>query len=528
MAVRRLPGDWQERHGLEPVLAETLVDPAKYRGTCYRAANWQCIGRTQGRKANASEAGRTPKDVYLYPLTKDWKQVLLTGSHRSRRRSRRSPAAVFAPEDTLVRLWSGIVETLVGVAHRHDRLWQRRRRVLNTLVVVLFVFRLVFSKGRPGYATTLAERWGQCRARLDEQLFKTLHQAILKVVFDAEGRPRHARKVRPDTDRRWQGQGHRVFAVDGTSLNLPRGRVHEGWRTPVDGAHYPQGLVSCLYRLQSRLPVDFDLHAHGNERAAALAHLNVLSANDVVVYDRSYYAYEMLHAHAIRGLHAVFRMQRKTGIDVDRFIHGSRRDTVIEVVPRQGTLTRLRRRNPGAAFGPCRLRLVQYAVGDTVFILGTTLLDRDPYSIDQLSDLYHARWGIEERYKVSKRLMEVEDFHGRSERGVKQERYACFTLITMTRLFANHGEDHVNGGLPNDGKPLMQTHFKHGLAAVAATIESLLLQQASALRETVARIVGEIVRCRQRLRPGRSYERRSRKPVGKWQRRRGAPAPATR
>ena len=176
--------------------------------------------------------------------------------------------------------------------------------MLNTLVVMLFVFRLVFSKGRPGYATTLAERWGQCRtmgielpqpapvspssicsarARLDEKLFKTLHQAILKVVFDAEGRPRHARKVRPDTERRWHG--HRTFAVDGTSLNLPRGRVHEGWRTPVDGAHYPQGLVSCLYRLQSRLPVDFDLHAHGNERAAALAHLNVLSASDVVVYD---------------------------------------------------------------------------------------------------------------------------------------------------------------------------------------------------------------------------------------------------
>ena len=84
MAVRRLPGDWKERHGLEPVLVETFVDPAKYRGTCYRAANWQYIGRTKGRKVNASEEGRTPKDVYLYPLTKDWKQVLLTGSQNLR------------------------------------------------------------------------------------------------------------------------------------------------------------------------------------------------------------------------------------------------------------------------------------------------------------------------------------------------------------------------------------------------------------------------------------------------------------
>ena len=77
----------------------------------------------------------------------------------------------------------------------------------------------------------------QCLGQAGENLFKTLHQAILKVVFDAETRPRHERKVHPDTDRRWQG--HRVFAVDGTSLNLPRGLVREGWRTPVDGAHYP-------------------------------------------------------------------------------------------------------------------------------------------------------------------------------------------------------------------------------------------------------------------------------------------------
>ena len=121
------------------------------------------------------------------------------------------------------------------------------------------------------------------------------------------------------------------------------------------------------------------------------------------------------------GLRSHWKLQKI----LDTTSTGRRRDTVIEVVPRQGTLTRLRRRNPGAAFDPHRLRLVKYAVGDTVFILGTTLLDRDQYSIDQLSDLYHARWGIAELYKISKRPMEVEDFHGQSERGVKQELYAC-------------------------------------------------------------------------------------------------------
>ena len=133
----------------------------------------------------------------------------------------------------------------------------------------------------------------------------------------------------------------------------------------------------------------------------------------------------------------MFQMNRKTGINAEHFIHGSCRDTIIEVVPYPDTLTRLCRRHPGVAFDPHRLRLVKYAVGDTVFILGTTLLDRNRYPINQLSDLYHARWDIEELYKVSKRRMEVEGFHGQSERGVKQELYACFTLIAMTWPFAN-------------------------------------------------------------------------------------------
>ena len=57
-----------------------------------------------------------------------------------------------------MRLWGNVIGTVVRVANEHDRLWQQRRRVLNTLLVTLFVFRLVFSKDRQGYATTVAEQ----------------------------------------------------------------------------------------------------------------------------------------------------------------------------------------------------------------------------------------------------------------------------------------------------------------------------------------------------------------------------------
>ena len=212
----------------------------------------------------------------------------------------------------------------------------------------------------------------------------------------------------------------------------------------------------------------------------------------------------MLHVHVIPGLHAVFGIKRKTGADIDHFIHGDREDVVMEIAPRKGTL---------ATCGAHCLRLVKYLVGKTVFILGTTLLDSKQYTIPQLAERYRARWGVEEWYKVSKQRMEVEDFHGPSERGVKQKLYAGFPLNAMTRRFSGHGDHRWNESPHEHGKPRKQTHFKHGLAMVAADIESLLLKQASALQETVTQVVRDIIRCRQRLRPGRSFERRSRKPV---------------
>ncbi len=49
LAARRIRSDWQKRYAYSPVLLETFVDPTKYKGTCYRAANWLFLGQTAGR-----------------------------------------------------------------------------------------------------------------------------------------------------------------------------------------------------------------------------------------------------------------------------------------------------------------------------------------------------------------------------------------------------------------------------------------------------------------------------------------------
>jgi hypothetical protein len=79
MNLRRLSADWQARWKHPVFLAETFVDTTRFRGTCYRAANWVYLGQTAGRtkRGNSYAHGGTKKALYVYPLYRDAKRRLL-------------------------------------------------------------------------------------------------------------------------------------------------------------------------------------------------------------------------------------------------------------------------------------------------------------------------------------------------------------------------------------------------------------------------------------------------------------------
>jgi hypothetical protein len=78
LAARGLAADWEGRYGYRPVLLETFVEAQRFAGTCYRAANWTCVGQTQGRgKLGDHRLGQVPvKTVWVYPLAKDFRARL--------------------------------------------------------------------------------------------------------------------------------------------------------------------------------------------------------------------------------------------------------------------------------------------------------------------------------------------------------------------------------------------------------------------------------------------------------------------
>ena len=170
---------------------------------------------------------------------------------------------------------------------------------MSSLLLILFIFRLVSSKNSQSYGSTIDELWDSChklqlplpqreaatpssfceaRKKLDEKVFRDINQRIIE-TYEPE----------PDAQYRWLG--HRLFAVDGSKINLPRSFLKLDYPLPSTSANRPQGLLSCLYQLKSKIPFDFELTKHHDERLASERHLLALKEDDVVAYDRGYFSY---------------------------------------------------------------------------------------------------------------------------------------------------------------------------------------------------------------------------------------------
>ncbi|MBF0207754.1 MAG: transposase [Oligoflexia bacterium] len=176
--------------------------------------------------------------------------------------------------------------------------------------------------------------------------------------------------------------------------------------------------------------------------------------------------------------------------------------------------------------------LIKYSIDGEVYVCATTLVSTD-YNVNDFAKLYHGRWGIEELYKISKEFIDVEDFHSRTERGVKQEVYAHLLLINIARIFEAEAKDDL---LPLNtiDKPTelknsywqgfceklqeIKINFKNCLLVVGRFLERFLLGKQLMINDWVPKVIASIKRIRYRIRFGRHYPRRSFKPGKKWMR----------
>jgi hypothetical protein len=219
LCQKRLPGDWQHTFGHPVVLLETFVDPQRFRGTVYRAANWLCVGETKGfRRTGKGYSAKThsPKMVFIKPLQPDARELLSrpfleppyrTGGTRimlkaeqmrslpdffvnipdprrvQGRRHRLSNVLAIASAATLcgMRGYQAISDWADSLGQKARERFRCRREHGRYVVPSQYVIRDVLIRVDPSHLDSALQRWNEAYGKQDQSLAidgKTMCNAI--------------------------------------------------------------------------------------------------------------------------------------------------------------------------------------------------------------------------------------------------------------------------------------------------------------------------------------------------------------
>ncbi len=306
---------------------------------------------------------------------------------------------------------------------------------------------------------------------------KLLHRVVKEIDNEIEGHLWH---------------GHPVYGVDGTKLNLPRELKQLKYKGTHKGCFYPQGLLTTLVRLKSNIPCHFVFSRKCSETRSVSEHLKHVKEKAVVVYDRLYFSVPTLLAHKERGVHGVFRLRTGGTLkEVTDFIASDLREQIIDI------------HRPGLTI---TLRFVRYKIAGKDYFLATTLLDPIRYPLHSLKALYHSRWGIEETFKFLKQEIDVEAFHCQDPNGVKQEIAVALILTAICRVTTlKCGRSRKQGmGLAKE----LLIHSIPDLWTECGVVRTQVICRTTQLCQFYLH----------KSPPNRSFLRRSRKVINRWQR----------
>jgi len=192
---------------------------------------------------------------------------------------------------------------------------------------------------------------------------------------------------------RWCGK--RVFALDGTKINLQRGQELEAAFGVPKNCYCPQVLVSVLLDVCALAPVDVEISPFASsEREHLFAILPSLASGDVLVLDRGYPSHGVLQALVSGDIDFLIRMPASHSFAaIDSLRASGADDGLFLIDPPEGS---------PADWTPIEVRVVrlQNSNGEESFFF--TSLRRSEFSRSKLRELYHMRWEAEEFYKLLK------------------------------------------------------------------------------------------------------------------------------
>ena len=264
---------------------------------------------------------------------------------------------------------------------------------------------------------------------------KFSHTAFIELLEECVVKPTYA------TGKFEKYRGHRLLAIDGSTLRLPTSRelIREfGTVRYMNGqqelaSDNVESKVSVLYDVLNKIPIAGSLHeARTNDLKAAASQVQLLQSGDIVMADRGYGSYAFFSE--ILNKEADFIIRLKDGMYQKQhqlFTNPAKKESLAQVAcPKSGC-----ENVDLPASIPMRFIRVDLPDGE-VEVLATSLLNRKVFPQKEFKKLYHQRWGIETFFQTIKSRLAVDNFTGRTVEAIKQDFYSTLFVSGLETILA--------------------------------------------------------------------------------------------
>ena len=332
----------------------------------------------------------------------------------------------------------------------------------------------------------------QARQKLKASVFVDLNRRLLTRL----------EALRPPP--RWRGL--RLVAADSTTLRLPNWLENTeafGLQWDSSGQFFVLARGLGLFAAASRLMLHATLAPFAtSERALLVGLLQHLAPDDLLLLDRGFHAVWLFALFQQRGLPFLARIDQCGWPEVVAFLRSGEPERVIHR-PVSGH-SRGKARHAGAELSltTVSFRLIRVVLPNGhLEVLATSLTDAATYPAAEFCALYHARWTIEEDFKVLKHRLRVEQFTGELPESIRQDFYAKLLLANLANALAESAHAH----LPEPKAARYRPNLTYILNFLGSHLAAWLLLQCTP--DLILKALTLFSKTLELLRPGRSAPR---------------------
>lgn len=245
------------------------------------------------------------------------------------------------------------------------------------------------------------QAFSKARQKISPDAFQELFELTAQTAFELDEFGRY--------------KGYRLFAIDGTELQLPKSKAIFGKFPQTRGSYSPHARVSVLCDVLTGITVHASIETTEiGEREMAMEHLRYFmqykKSKDIILFDRGYPSQKLIKYLDENGFKYVMRVKKRFHKEIDNM---DKTDYYIKIAN-------------------CNVRVIKLPIsnGETEILL--TNLGRKAFKSSEFLTLYHMRWGVETKYNTLKNKLDIENFSGRTVDTVLQDFYATFFLLNVS------------------------------------------------------------------------------------------------